>query len=171
MTRFPALAAPALMLFYGVTRFFDGLDGDRGNSWLWDAGHVAFFIAIVLFAVLGEALRRADPGVLATVAQAATVFGALCFLWVITGDIFAGWPELPSALQVVGPIFFQLGLLTLLVRETAARRVPFWSPLLVFAGFVAIPISLDLLPLAAILVGAGLLPLARPARQLHPSTR
>jgi hypothetical protein len=169
MTKFAALVAPALMLFYGVTRYFDGLDGDRGNSWLWDAGHVAFFFAIVLFAVLGETVRRRHPGVLTTVAEAATVFGAACFLWVITGDIFDSWPALPSMLQIVGPVLFQLGLLTLLVREAMARRVPAWSPLLVLLGFVAIPISLDLLPLAAVLVGAGLAPLALQRREGAPA--
>jgi hypothetical protein len=168
MTRFTALAAPALMLFYGVTRFFDGLDGDRGDSWLWDAGHVAFFFAIVLFAILGERLRRLHPGVLTTVAEAATVFGAACFLWVITGDLFDSWPGLPSALELVGPALFQLGLLTLLVRHAAARGIPAWSPLLVLLGFVAIPLSLDLLPLAAILIGAGLLPLAVGRRSSLP---
>jgi hypothetical protein len=95
------------------------------------------------------------------------VFGAGCFLWVITGDLVESWPALPSALELVGPALFQLGLLTLLVREAAQRRLPAWSPLLVLLGFVAIPISLDLLPLAAILVGAGLLPLT--SRPRHPA--
>src|SRR3712207_2275628 len=127
MTRFTALVAPALMLFYGVTRFFDGLDGDRGDGWLWDAGHIAFFAAIVLFAILGEALRRRYPGVLTTVAEAATVFGAACFLWVITGDLYEAWPALPSLLEMVGPALFQVGLLTLLIRAAIAHRIPAWS--------------------------------------------
>jgi hypothetical protein len=37
-----------------------------------------------------------------------------------------------------------------------------WSPVLVFLGFVAIAVNLDLLPFASILVGVGLAPLVRP---------
>lgn len=159
MTRFPAYAAPALMLAYGVLRWIDGLDGTRHNGWAWDAGHVAFFIAIVLFAILADGLRRNRPGVLATVATVATAAGALSFLWVITGDLYDPFPQLPSVLQIAGPAVFELGLLTLLVQHVAARRLPVWTPVLVLLGFVAIPINLDLLPLASILVGVGLVPL------------
>jgi hypothetical protein len=39
-------------------------------------------------------------------------------------------------------------------------RLPVWSPVLMFAGFLAVGADLDLLPLRALLVGAGLAPLA-----------
>jgi hypothetical protein len=39
-------------------------------------------------------------------------------------------------------------------------RLPVWSPVLMFAGFLAVGADLDLLPLGALLVGAGLAPLA-----------
>lgn len=44
----------------------------------------------------------------------------------------------------------------------SARRTPAagWSPVLVFAGFLAVGADLDLLPLGALLIGAGLAPLA-----------
>lgn len=164
MTRLIAWLAPALMLAYGVCRWSDGLDGDRGNGWAWDVGHVAFFFAIVLFAVLAERLRAALPSVLASAAVIATAAGALCFLLVIIHDLFDSFPNLPGPLQVIGPVLFQLGLLTLLVLHVVAGRLPWWSPVAVLLGFVAIPVSLDLLPLAAVLVGAGLAPLwVRPA--------
>jgi hypothetical protein len=158
MTRFCAAAAPAFLLLYGVLRFVDGLDGDRGDGLAWDAGHVSFFIGIVLFAVLAVSLRL--PGPLATAATAAAIFGAGCFLWVIAGDLSGSFHDtapLPGLLRIIGPLLFQLGLLTLLVL----KRVPVWSPALVLAGFVAIAVNLDLLPLAAILVGLGLVPLMR----------
>ena len=165
MTRLIAVVAPALMLLYGLCRYADGLDGDRGNEWTWDAGHVAFFIAIVLFAVLGDRLRRALPSTLTVVAEAAAVFGAACMLWVITGDIFDSFPSLPNPLNLIGSVLFELGLLVLLVRHVMARRLPVWSPVLVAIGFTAPAASLDLLPLAAVVVGVGLLPLVRNAER------
>jgi hypothetical protein len=159
MTRLLAYAAPGLMLAYGVCRWIDGLDGDRGNGWAWDVGHAAFWVAIVLFAVLAERLRQARPGVLATVATLVTVAGSVLFLLVITHDLFEAFPNPPAFVQILGPALFELGLLTLLVRHAAAGLLPVWTPILVLLGFVTIPISLDLLPLSAILVGAGLIPL------------
>src|SRR5689334_7728237 len=119
-TRFAALVAPVLMFAYGVLRFIDGLDGHRKNGPAWDVGHVCFFIAMVLFAVLaagiGRAVRTAG-GVHRYVADAAVVLavlGAAAFLWVITGDLFAGFPSLHDALPVVGPALFKVGTLILL---------------------------------------------------------
>jgi len=162
MTKFAAIAAPALMLFYGLCRWADGRDGDRGNGIAWDIGHVAFFIAFVLFAILAVRLRDWErrPRVLIDLATAAALFGAACFLWVVTGDLFDSWPSLPSALEVVGPLLYQLGTLVVLVRLVVAGRLPWWSPMLVLIGFAAIPISLDLLPVAALVIGVGLAPIA-----------
>lgn len=169
LVRFCALAAPALMLVYGLLRVVDGLDGDRHNGPAWDVGHVAFFAAIVLFAVLAVALRGLDrpagtaPRVLVEAATVATLFGAGCFLWVITGDLSEGFRSaapLPEALELAGPALFQIGLLILLVRLVLARRLPVWSPVAMLVGFAAIGVNLDLLPLGAALVVLALLPLA-----------
>ncbi|WP_250005650.1 hypothetical protein [Actinoplanes sp. M2I2] len=166
MTRLIAVVAPALMLVYGLCRYADGLDGDRGNGWAWDAGHVAFFIAVALFAVLADRLRRELPSPLTVVAEAVTIVGAAGMLWVITGDLFDSFPSLPLLLNVLASVLFEVGLLVLLVRHAVARRLPAWSPVLVLLGFTSIALSLDLLPLSAVLVGAGLLPLARDGRRL-----
>lgn len=164
MTKFLAYAAPALMLAYGVCRWADGLDGDRGNGPAWTIGHAAFWVAIVLFTLLADRLRRALPGLLTTAATVITAIGSLFFLLVITHDIVATFYDPPGVIGILGPLLFELGLLTLLIRHTVARRLPVWSPILVLLGFTTIPISLDLLPLSAILVGAGLIPLwLRPA--------
>ena len=169
LVRFCAFAAPALMVVYGLLRVVDGLDGDRHNGPAWDLGHLAFFVAIVLFAVLALALRALDrpTGTLARLvvgaATVAVLFGAGCFLWVITGDLSEGFRSaapLPDALELVGPAAFQVGLLVLLVRLVLARRLPVWSPVLVLIGFAAIGVNLDLLPLGAVLVLVALLPLA-----------
>jgi hypothetical protein len=173
MTRFCAVTAPMLMLAYGILRWIDGLDGHRKGGPAWNLGHTAFFIAILLFAVLAVALRRIirdeSPSrrPVADAAAAATLLGAVCFLWVILGDLFADLRDaapLPGALELTGPVLFQCGILTLLSLLVIARprRLPAWSPLLVLLGFATIAATLDLLPLASILVGAGLVPLAIP---------
>ncbi len=180
MTRFCALAAPALMLCYGLFRMADGRDGDRGNGIAWDVGHVAFFAARVLFAVLFVRLGRElpRPRALMGAAAVAVLAGAGCFLWVIAGDLSDGFREaapLPAALELAGPVLFQLGALAILIRFVVAGRLPVWSPILVLVGFGAIGVNLDLLPIGALVIGAGLAPLAvvrRPAlSSAHPGVR
>ncbi|MFF5227456.1 hypothetical protein [Dactylosporangium sp. NPDC000521] len=155
--------APLLLFVYGTLRLVDGRDGhhDKDGA-LWNVGHACFFIAFVLLAALTVHAYRALHRVVALPAVVAALFGAGCFLWVIAGDIFPSFPELPGALQVIGPALFQLGMLTLLVLLTLARHVPWWSPAVVVAAFAAIGASLDLIPLAAVLLFVGLLPLGRP---------
>jgi hypothetical protein len=177
LVRFSALAAPTLLLLYGVLRLIDGLDGDRGPGLAWNLGHTLFFIGFVLLGVLTVGLRQLVPAAtvwtrtFATLATVAGLFGVACFLWVILGDLFADFHDaapLPDALQMTGPLLFQLGALTLLIMMTAARprRLPAWSPVLVLVGFLLFAVNLDLIPIGALLILAGLAPLAiarRPA--------
>ncbi|TDC22314.1 hypothetical protein E1211_31510 [Micromonospora sp. 15K316] len=176
-TRLAAVTAPLLLLFYGVSRLADGLDGDRGPGLAWNIGHTSFLISIVAFAVLAVELRRmllAAAPRLRTLTDAATataLVGAASFLWVILGDLFAGFAEaapLPDPLFIAGPMLFQLGLLTLLVLAATVRprRLPRWAPPLVLVGFLALAANLDLLPVGAALIFAGLLPL-RPHPDPH----
>lgn len=161
--------APLLVLGYGLLRLVDGLDGDRGPGLAWNLGHLAFFGAMLLFGVLAFGLIRYTPAGarrIASIAASTTVLGVVCFLWVITGDLAPGFRDakpLPEPLEVAGPLAFTLGMLALLGLLVAARRMPFWSPLLFGAGIVAITIELDLLPLAALLLIAAFAPLAASA--------
>ena len=164
-----AFAAPLLMLAYGVLRWIDGLDGHHHKgSIAWNAGHLAFLASMVTFVLLAIALyRRATLGKrTALVSAAVAVFGAGCMIWVIIGDLFRSFAvdhPLPAALEVVGPIGFVLGMIGLLSLQVAAGRLPVWSPMLFFAGYTAITINLNLLPLAALLILGATWPLARPA--------
>jgi hypothetical protein len=178
LVRFSALVAPTLLLLYGLLRLIDGLDGDHGPALAWNLGHTLFFIAFVLFGVLIVGLRRLVPATtgrtrtIATLATVAGLFGVVCFLWVILGDLFAGFraaAPLPDAVEMIGPLLFQLGVLTLLIMLAAARprRLPVWSSLLVFVGFLLFAVNLDLIPIGALLVLAALAPLAT-ARRLAP---
>ncbi|WBB70800.1 hypothetical protein [Micromonospora sp. WMMD812] len=168
--RVASLGAPVLLLLYGILRLLDGLDGGHGPGWAWNVGHTLFFASIALFAVLAVGLRRmllaATPRlrVLTEVATAAALSGSAAFLWVILGDLVAGLADaapLPDPLLLVGPLLFQLGLLTLLVQAATVRprRLPRWAPPVVLLGFAAIAVNLDLLPIAGALIFAGLLPL------------
>ncbi|GIF78056.1 hypothetical protein [Asanoa siamensis] len=165
--RFAALAAPLLMLFYGIARYVDGLDGDRGNGVAWDVGHTAFFVAFVLFAVLAVHLHRVVPvrarwqRHLRDGALVAALVGAAAFLWVTFTDLFPAVPTgLPDAAMIGLPVLFQVGMLTLLGQLVAARRLPVWSPLVMVFGFVLIAVNLDLLPFGSVVILCGLAPLA-----------
>ena len=164
-----AVAAPALLLLYGIARWIDGWDGDRGNGPAWDVGHVAFFVGIALFAVLAVRMRtvvtRLRP--LATAAVAAVVFGAGCFLWVIVGDLFDSFSDrfpLPDPLAAAGPALFGIGMLILLALLSRAGRLPYWSPILFVIGYALISVDLDLLPFAALMILIAFVPLARGGR-------
>ncbi|MGI5242595.1 hypothetical protein [Dactylosporangium sp. CA-139066] len=172
LVRTAAVAAPVLLFGYGALRLIDGLDGhhDKGGL-LWNAGHVMFFAAIALFGAMAVGVRRMLPWrdfgnrLAANLATVAALAGMAAFLWVITGDLFRSFAEaapLPDALQNIGPALFEVGLLVLLVQLVRAHRLPAWSPVVVLLGFLLIPINLDLIPLAAATVFAGLLPLAGP---------
>ncbi|RKR92167.1 hypothetical protein BDK92_6601 [Micromonospora pisi] len=170
--RIPAVLASALLFLYGVLRLVDGLDGDHGPGPAWNLGHAFFLVAFVALGILTIGLRQVAPAVtvrtrlLANLATVAGLFGVACFLWVILGDLFAGLRDaapLPDPLEMIGPILFQLGILTLLTMlvTTRPRRLPAWSPVLVFTGFLSIGVNLDLLPVGALLILAGLAPLTR----------
>lgn len=168
--RLPAAAAPVLLLLYGVLRLVDGRDGDHGPGLAWNLGHTLFLVAFVLFGVLIAGLRAWAPAsssgtrTVSTGAAAAGLVGACGFLWVILGDLFTGLDEaapLPDPLYALCPVLFQLGLLVLLVLAVRAGLLPVWTPVLVLIGFTAIAVDLDLLPLGAVLILAGLMPLVR----------
>jgi hypothetical protein len=158
------IAAPLLMLGYGIARWIDGLDGTRHNGPAWTVGHLMFFASIGLFAAQAVALARraADRPAIARTALAATLVGAFCFLWVITGDLFAGFDlDLPGPLNAGGPLLFVLGMVTLTGLQAVARRVPYWSPVAFLIGYLAISVDLDLLPAASVLLLAASVPVAR----------
>ncbi|MEU1348928.1 hypothetical protein ABZ438_03185 [Streptomyces sp. NPDC005786] len=172
-TRLFALLVPLFLLLYGVLRLIDGMDGDHGPGLAWNVGHTFFFAAFLLLGALVVELRSLVPvhtarrAAVAGVAMVAGVFGAGCFLWVILGDLFPGFDDsapLPEPLELVGPLAFQLGILTLMVMLVTSRprRLPAWSPVLVFVAFLLIAVNLDLIPVAACVLMAGLAPLVRP---------
>ncbi|SBT54860.1 hypothetical protein [Micromonospora narathiwatensis] len=166
-----AVTAALLLLGYGVLRLIGGLDGPRDRSaWPWMVGHTLFLFGIVAFGAvivgLHSLLRATSPrlGVLDDVAAVAGLVGATAFVWVILGDLFPRFADAvatPDLVLLGGPALFELGVLTLLVRTAVARLLPAWAPILVLVGFGSIAVNLDLLPIGAALVLAGLVPLGR----------
>ncbi|MGC4887203.1 hypothetical protein [Micromonospora sp. DT227] len=164
-----AVTSALLLLGYGLLRLLDRLDGhsDKG-AWAWNTGHTLFLLGVLGFGALIVGLHgllRTRSGRLRTlddVAAVAGLVGTAAFVWVILGDLFprfADAVDTPGVVLFGGPVLFELGLLVLLYRAAAARLLPVWAPVLVLVGFVAIAVNLDLLPVGAALVLAGLLPL------------
>jgi hypothetical protein len=186
MTRLSYIAAPALLIAYGVARLIDGLDGSYGPGSAWTIGHVFFGISLTLFGVVLFGLRREAPSyrAIATTAVAAALVGLLVFIRSVVVDLVVGfqgidradmdriYPRydgfpvgLPAAftrvLDNVGPALFIVGLLTLVIQLAAIspRRLPWRSPVLIAIGFACITANLDLLPVAGAGMALGLLPM------------
>lgn len=149
------IGGPLFLLAYGLLRLVDGLDGSHGPGWAWNIGHAFFLVAFLMFGALVWRLRDVS-----VVAAAAALAGSAAFVWVILSDLFDDLPGLPDPLMIAGPLLFQVGVLALLTVLAVRRDVPVWSPVLVLVGFVLFMINLDLLPLGALLLLAGLVPLA-----------
>ncbi|MEU3452838.1 hypothetical protein ABZ671_04440 [Micromonospora sp. NPDC006766] len=164
-----AVTASLLLFGYGLLRLIGGLGGHRDKSaWPWMIGHTLFLFGIVAFGavIVGlHGLLRATSSPLRAVDDVAAVaglLGAVGFGWVILGDLFPRFADAvntPGLVLAGGPALFELGLLTLLFRAAFVRLLPIWGPVLVLVGFASIAVQLDLLPIGAALVLAGLLPL------------
>ncbi len=187
------VVAPALMFGYGVVRLIDGRDGEDGPGPAWTIGHLLFLAGLVLFGGVVVRLRRlvatttTARKVTASVAMALALVGVTAFVRVILIDLLVGFRAtdnaemrvirddignvpgiLPEAVWDLGPLLFQVGLLTLTVQLATLqpRRLAAWSPALIAIGFACIMIDLSLLSVGAALFAFALAPVAwRPARQ------
>ncbi|MFC6017264.1 hypothetical protein ACFP2T_13735 [Plantactinospora solaniradicis] len=183
----PYLAAPALLLGYGLVRLLDGLDGSHGPGIAWTIGHLLFLAALVLFGVVMVGLTRVASRLrlARTVALVAGLIGLIAFVRVVVVDLIVGiqatdragmnrlyqryedFPGLPGGftgvLDEFGAMLFPLGLLALAVLAATVRprRLPWWSPVLAAVGFVLITVDLDLLPLGGAALLIALLPMTR----------
>ncbi|MGI5165871.1 hypothetical protein ACQEU3_16070 [Spirillospora sp. CA-253888] len=200
MTRLTFHLAPALMLAYGAVRLIDGRDGQHGPGPAWTVGHLLFLGSLLLYggviaglhghiwATAGGAARRVAAGVTAAVAA----FGLVTFIRVAIIDIYVGLEAespaeksaladryadvpavLPQAVYEIGPVFFMLGLVALLVQFAAVapgrRAVAALSPVLVLFGFVGITVELDLLPVGAALIWGALVLVTREQSPSSPA--
>ncbi|MEU4470545.1 hypothetical protein [Micromonospora sp. NPDC023888] len=183
------IAAPVLVMSYGIIRLVDGLDGERGPGPAWTIGHVAFIGALVAFVSVFWQMRRMTGGrVLATVFATAGTVGALALITQFSIDLVAGLLStdnygmsmiihqvrtLPGISQLAydfGPYAFYLGQLALVVLLAVRRRVKVWTPVLVLADLATPFIDKDLIPLGSVLLLVSFLPLARRATAATPAS-
>jgi hypothetical protein len=179
--RFAYIGAPALVTAYGLARLIDGIDGSKGPGPAWTIGHLFFLVALALFGVAMVGLWRERRRWFTSAALVGGIVGAVAMARVVVVDIVVAWgaadraemereypkyddfPGLPDglggALDAVGGVLFPLGLVVLLVHLAVVRRLPWWSPVLATAGFAVILATLDLLPLAGVLLLVALVPM------------
>ncbi|WP_051761187.1 hypothetical protein [Microbispora rosea] len=174
------VVAPVLVGAYGVARIADGFDGSRGPGLAWTLGHLCFLAALVLFVQIFWRLRTmAGGGVTATAGYAAGLAGALALAAQFTIDIVVGFlsadhdamgprfdavkaiPGVDPVVYTVVPLLFYVGMVVLVARLAAGRRVPWWSAVLVLAQAVLPLVSKDLIPLGAALLLLAFVPLLR----------
>jgi hypothetical protein len=180
------ITAGALFVAYGIIRLIDGANGDRGPGLAWSSGHLLFLVGLLLFGVVLLLARAAVSRrrVLATVAAVVGLVGIAAIVRVILIDLIVGfragnhaamsvvrddydrWPGdlgIYPTLEVLGPILFLAGLLTLAVLLTLEHRLTAWAPPLLILGFVLISANLDLMPLGGALLGLAFVSAVRPA--------
>ncbi|MER5424416.1 hypothetical protein [Streptosporangium roseum] len=178
--RFAFVAAPLLVLAYGVIRILDGLDGSRGPGLAWTTGHLAFLAALALFVpIFWEMRRMANRDALSTVSAVMGTVGILAVSAQFVIDIVVGFlsadhaamgvlfdriqavPGVSLAIYDGGPYLFYLGQLALVVQLAVIGRVKAWTPLLVLLDLVLPIVDRDFIPLGAILLLVSFVSLAR----------
>ncbi|MEU7743643.1 hypothetical protein [Nonomuraea sp. NPDC049158] len=172
------IAAPLLVLTYGLLRIIDGLDGVRGPGLAWTAGHLAFLGALTLFIpIFWEMRRMLGRSALATTALVVGVVGIGCAAAQFAIDIIVGFlaadhdamgpmfeqvkavPGVSLAVYGAGPILFYVAQLSFAALLAGNRLVKVWVPVVVLAEIVLSAVNLDLIPVGAILLLVSFLPL------------
>jgi hypothetical protein len=174
------VAAPLLVLAYGVIRILDGLDGSRGPGLAWTTGHLAFLAALALFVpIFWEMRRMAGRNAVATVSAVLGTAGVLALAAQFTVDIVIGFmsadhdamgvlfdrfqavPGVSIAVYDGGPLLFFAAQFALVLQLAVTGRVRAWTPVLVMADLLLPFFDKDLIPLGALLLLASFAPLAR----------
>jgi hypothetical protein len=182
--RFAPIAGPLALGGYGVVRNLGKLDNVYGPGFDWQLAHFLGLAGFLLFVPLVLALRTLLPaGAVREVVVGATLLGLAASVVQFGADIvqafmaadreelrrlqhdFTGLPGVRAAFYDVGPLFFFVGIVVLAVLAARAGRLPWWSPVVLLVGVLLPPISLDLMPPAALLMVLAMLPLTRRSRQ------
>ncbi|MEU4509131.1 hypothetical protein AB0G05_06520 [Nonomuraea wenchangensis] len=181
------VAAPLLVLAYGVIRILDGLDGSRGPGLAWTTGHLAFVAALLLFVPIYWRLRRmAGGGALATATATAGTVGVVALIGQFGIDLVVGFmsadhaamsvlfdhvqsvPGVSFAVYDGLPILFYVGQFALVTQLAVQRQVKAWTPVLVLADLVLPFVDKDLIPLGALCLLVSFVPLARASAAAAP---
>ncbi|MEU4407724.1 hypothetical protein AB0F88_24665 [Streptosporangium sp. NPDC023963] len=173
------VAAPLLVMAYGVIRILDGLDGSRGPGLAWTTGHLAFLAALAMFVSTFLQMRRmAGRNTLSNVSATVGIIGTLALSTQFVIDIVVGFlsadragmgilfdriqavPGVSVAVYDGGPFLFYIGQLALVVQLAAVRRVKVWTPFLVLLDLLLPFVDKDLIPLGAVFLLVSFAPLA-----------
>lgn len=177
------LTAPLLLAAYGVVRIVGKSDGVYGPGLDWQAAHLLALAGVVLFvpAVLGlgallpRGAWRSGTVAVTMAGLAASMVQFSADIWfALRADDKAGMqalsrdfgdiPGVDLVVYQVGPQLFFVGLLVLAILAARARRLPWWSPVVLLVGILLPPVTLDLLPLSGLLILAALWPATRGGR-------
>ncbi|MEJ3744436.1 hypothetical protein WEI85_14210 [Actinomycetes bacterium KLBMP 9797] len=172
-------AAPLLISLYGVLRLIGKADDQYGPGLDWQAAHLAGLAGMVLFVPVTLLLGRLLPRTpWRAVAVGLTLVGLVCTMVQFGADIVEGLmaadraemsdlsqqfrdvPGVDLAFYAVGPQLFFVGLLVLAVLLAVARRLPWWSPVLMLVGIALPLVTLDFIPLTGLLLAGALWPAA-----------
>jgi hypothetical protein len=182
------IAAPLLVLSYGLIRIVDGFDGSRGPGLAWTTGHLAFLAALAVFVPILRQLRTmAGRGLIATIWTVIALAGIAALTVQFVIDIVVGFlaadhaemarlsglvsdvPGVEAAVYAGGPSLFYTGMLALFVELAVRRQVAYWIPVLVLVGSVLPIIDKDLLPIGAALLLISYVPVARRLLRARPA--
>ncbi|MFJ8163668.1 hypothetical protein ACIRBY_22460 [Streptomyces sp. NPDC096136] len=176
------VAGPLCMLAYGGIRL---ADPGHGPGPAWTVGHLFLTAGVLLFGAVFLGLRRlvAPAGragrVGAWMATGLGLAGVAAVVAQAVIDLAVGFrsadregmnrlfeqvqsrPGVEPVVYSVGPMLFYVGLLWIVTQLAVRRRTGVWRPVAVLAGTAVMGVSLDLIPLGALLFCAALAPLGR----------
>lgn len=183
MRQLSIVIAPLLVGAYGVARLIGRHDGQYGPGLDWQVAHLFGLAGMFLFVPAVLLLRRRLPAtrwrgaavVVTLVGLAATIvqFGADVIEAAMAADKaeqsslsdrFTDIPGVTPLFYTVVPQLFFVGLIALAVLLAVARRLPWWSPVLIAVAVLLPAVTLNLLPEAGLGIAVALLPVALRAR-------
>ncbi|GAB1821274.1 hypothetical protein [Herbidospora sp. RD11066] len=157
--RIAFIGAPLLTFAYGAIRLLS----DSGPGLGWTSGHLAYLIALGLYAVVLVRLNRLTFPALTLVgllglAASAAQFAIDLVVGFISADRAAmnvhfdevqSVPGVEPVVYQFGPPLFYLALVAVMAHLAVQRLVPYWIPASVLVASLLPVINLDLLPIAA----------------------
>ncbi|HEY4454267.1 MAG TPA: hypothetical protein VGN81_08145 [Pseudonocardiaceae bacterium] len=179
-TRFSLVAAPLCLFGYGMVRLFGMRAGGYGPGTAWLAAHALGVLAFLLFVPIvlafGGELRRSSPRGWVPAAVVVALAGLAALVVQFGVDFVAGlsrdhaglvavehsFGALPGAeltFYQVGPQLFYVAFAALLILLAVARKLAWWAPVVALVGLALPILTLNLLPIGALCLFAGLLPM------------
>ncbi|KAB8196322.1 hypothetical protein FH608_006050 [Nonomuraea phyllanthi] len=181
IAKLAAVAAPLLMLAYGIIRLVGRMDGVYGPGLDWQAAHLANLAGLILFVPLVLAIRRLlAPGWVREAVVVVSLVGAATSIVQFVADIVEGLlaadkagmrelsaqfhsvPGVDLAFYQVGPQLLYIGMIALTAMLARERTLPWWSVAVVLVSSLLPLATLNLIPVSAAGYLVALVPLWRP---------